>query len=235
MRFLLTTALAFAVTGSVASAATVSVSGTPAAVVSSTGATGFNSALTAQIDAIGSSIRFTYADAVSPGSAVIDNNTSEVNVTTDLTADSALTLPDNDINEFVRFTNNVGGPGEFTTYKIDLGIDSSPSSGTNPFGALTVSSFVAGGPGVGDPMGPMVGDPISVTNLLAESGTLWFSLINGSIFDFEVSGLVADGNTFSITVTAVPVPAAGLLFGSALLGAAALRRRKLQQKLGLPQ
>jgi hypothetical protein len=40
--------------------------------------------------------------------------------------------------------------------------------------------------------------------------------------------------TFTLEVTEVPVPAAGVLFGSALLGAAALRRRKLQQKLGLP-
>lgn len=39
---------------------------------------------------------------------------------------------------------------------------------------------------------------------------------------------------FTLAVTAVPVPAAGVLFGSALLGAAALRRRKLQAKLGLP-
>lgn len=223
MKYLMTAVVAFSATISVANAASVAVNANPAAVVSAAGNTDFNSAITASIGAIGETIRFTYTDEGFPG--VIGNGTAEVNVGVDLdaNADPASLVPD--INELVTFTNAIGGAGDVTVYRIDFGIDSAPgSSNSNPFGSLTINSYTVPG-----------GVNTSTTGLISEAFTLWLPLVGGAVFDIEATGLVADGNNFSVTVSAVPVPAAGVLFGSALLGAAALRRRKLQQKLGLPQ
>lgn len=62
------------------------------------------------------------------------------------------------------------------------------------------------------------------------SGELFASLAAGATYylGFQENGDPAAG-TVTFSITAVPVPAAGLLFGSALMGAAALRRRKAAQ------
>ena len=56
---------------------------------------------------------------------------------------------------------------------------------------------------------------------------------------FDLLGMASDGfvldNIEKIShITIVPLPAAALLFGSALLGGGLMRRRKMIKKLGLP-
>lgn len=63
-----------------------------------------------------------------------------------------------------------------------------------------------------------------------------FSFLSAGVYEFAFweGNNAPTSSNFTLNIAEVPVPAAGVLFGSALLGAAALRRRKLQQKLGLP-
>lgn len=66
--------------------------------------------------------------------------------------------------------------------------------------------------------------------------TLYQNLAAGTYtFSFGEGSGGPNSGILELRVSAVPVPAAGVLFGSALLGAAFARRRKLQQSLGLPQ
>lgn len=66
-------------------------------------------------------------------------------------------------------------------------------------------------------------------------GEVLFGVLAAGTYSF---GLNFDGNptvgTLEFQISSIPVPAAGVLFGSALLGAAVVRRRKLQKALGLP-
>jgi hypothetical protein len=221
MRSLIAAAVALSATISAANAASVTVNPNPGTVVGISDNTGYNSALTASIGALNESITFFYQSTFAPDPVVVGDGTAHVSVTTDL---------DDTINELVTFTNNVGDDGEFTTYKVVVGVNNAPNvdpTVENQFGSLTVKSYLDdGNPG---------GFNFSTTPLLEDSAVLWFSLVKGITFDIEATGVTAAGRQFSVDVTAVPIPAAGVLFGSALLGAAALRRRKLQQKLGLPQ
>lgn len=230
MRSLLTAVVAFSATISAASAASVTPIDDPltvvdelAAFVSSSTNSGFNSGFEAEISAIGERIRFTYEDRVTD--AIFDEDPTDIDVDVDLSTDPQNTP---DIFELVRFTNNVVS-AEPTVYRIDIGLDGAPGNDTNPFTEITVRSWAQ------SVLGLASGTNFSTRELLLESETLFIPLTQGDVFDIEAIGIVGAGNNFSITVTAVPVPAAGVLFGSALLGAAALRRRKLQQKLGLPQ
>jgi hypothetical protein len=59
-----------------------------------------------------------------------------------------------------------------------------------------------------------------------DSGVLFSFLTAGTYYLGLQENGQPDDATVTFSVTAVPVPAAGLLFGSALFGAAALRRRK---------
>ncbi|MEM6537326.1 MAG: PEP-CTERM sorting domain-containing protein, partial [Pseudomonadota bacterium] len=64
-----------------------------------------------------------------------------------------------------------------------------------------------------------------------------FTIAAGGFLDLRSTGsydLTVQNFTKRFTVSEVPVPAAGILFGSALLGAGFFRRRKIQEKLGLP-
>ncbi|MEO0412060.1 MAG: hypothetical protein AAF221_09500 [Pseudomonadota bacterium] len=79
-------------------------------------------------------------------------------------------------------------------------------------------------------------DPNSVFNDTLESGTVLFSSLEAGLYEIAFWEGDNDPNagTFELTVSAVPVPAAGILFGSALLGAGALRRRSIRKALGMP-
>lgn len=133
------------------------------------------------------------------------------------------------INERLVITNT---GAEKIVFQAELGV-LSPNQipddvvGVGEFESLIIQSTTSPLPFYATPNPFLDPDPDSVF--------AFFSLMAGESLDLRATGLVGDANNFFVAIQAVPVPAAGVLFGSALLGAAALRRRKLQQKLGLPQ
>lgn len=76
------------------------------------------------------------------------------------------------------------------------------------------------------------------SNGCAEVGTLPFlfsHVFSTGLFTVQVTGVTLDsGGDYSLVLTAVPLPAAALLFGSVLLGGGLMRRRKMIKEFGLP-
>lgn len=78
------------------------------------------------------------------------------------------------------------------------------------------------------------GDPGDDINSLMDSLTLGAPGSGLDVAILDAFGTLGDGREFFIQVEAVPIPAAGVLFGSALVGFGLLRRKSVQAKLGLP-
>ena len=75
------------------------------------------------------------------------------------------------------------------------------------------------------------GDPVVTLGSPTDIGTaiganFQLALAEGGLFSFRLSDLATDLSSGTLTVTRVPVPAAFLLFGSALAGLGVVRRRK---------
>ncbi|MEM7570004.1 MAG: hypothetical protein AAF337_09430 [Pseudomonadota bacterium] len=68
-----------------------------------------------------------------------------------------------------------------------------------------------------------------------QPGTVLFEdLIVGTTYFLEIDDINDSPSFGLIQIAAVPLPAAGMLFGSALLGAAVLRRKSIRTTLGMP-
>jgi hypothetical protein len=64
-----------------------------------------------------------------------------------------------------------------------------------------------------------------------DRSNVYFNMIAGKTYELLVTGVAnSQGGTYSVTVAAVPLPGAALLFGSALLGMAGLRRKSAAAK-----
>lgn len=118
----------------------------------------------------------------------------------------------------LQLRNSVGEIADFSP--APSGFTTSTSSSVNSLNSLA------------DGLGTDAGFDTNGGGLRAEAGAtgaLFSNLTAGTYFlGFQNTGEPQNASAI-FRIAAVPVPAAGLLFGSALMGAAALRRRKAAQ------
>ena len=102
-----------------------------------------------------------------------------------------------------------------------------------------ISSVGAGGVGLTELTITVNGASMSVGDGVSflSNGFFLFNVVQGADANtITISGTPGPNNGFSsLDIAAVPIPAAGLLFGGALLGAGLLRRSRIREEVGLPQ
>lgn len=106
-----------------------------------------------------------------------------------------------------------------------------PDAPNTPGGATNLNAYT-------NTLGGAIPGPDGTANLFGpgdQFADLFGVLAAGDYFIGVLEGAGGPASaSVQFSVSAVPIPAAGILFGSALLGAAVLRRRSIQNKLGMP-
>lgn len=101
--------------------------------------------------------------------------------------------------------------------------------------AIQISDENGNGCGYTDLPGTCALNPGLVLNSGTGSSFYVFTqFINEGASTIVVSGTAFGGGAYTLGMSAVPLPAAALLFGSALLGGGLMRRRKMIKEFGLP-
>ncbi len=137
----------------------------------------------------------------------------------------------------INTTFNAGafGPNQDLIFKGfgDNGdIDEWIFTATTPFKAYLDAFFYSGvGSNGGFLRAVLTGPNGATTNLSGATGNFFLGAFAAGTYSLKIVGSVnpTDIYNYDLSVQAVPVPAAALLFGSALVGAGALKRRRKQK------